>query len=191
VKLVAGLGNPGPKYAETRHNLGFRVVDALAAKVGAPPFRDKFHGLFALADVGGTQVGLLKPMTFMNLSGRSVQAAQAFYKVALDELVVAHDELDLPFGQIRLKVGGGEAGHNGLRSISGAIGPDYIRLRIGVGRPPPEFRGRGADFVLEALAPAERAEIETVIGRAVEVVLLVIGSGLSRAMNQTNQRNPR
>jgi len=191
VKLVVGLGNPGPKYAETRHNLGFVVVDAFAAKVQSPPWREKFHGLFALSELEGTQVGLLKPMTFMNLSGRSVQAAQAFYKVPLSDVLVAHDELDLPFGQVRLKVGGGEAGHNGLRSITGAIGPDYVRLRIGVGRPPPEFRGRGADFVLEALAPAERAEIDSVIGRAVEAVSLVIGSGLSRAMNQINQRTAR
>jgi PTH1 family peptidyl-tRNA hydrolase len=188
VILVVGLGNPGPKYAETRHNLGFRVTDGLASRAGDPPWREKFNGLFAQSELEGKVVGLLKPMTYMNASGRSVQAAQAFYKVAREDLLVVHDELDLPFGQLRLKVGGGEAGHNGLRSISQAIGQDYARLRIGVGRPPPEFRGSGADFVLQAFAPAEQAEIDAILGRAVEVVSLVIGSGLSRAMNQTNQR---
>ena len=191
MKLIVGLGNPGPKYADTRHNLGFRVVDALSEKFGNPPWREKFQGLFARAEQAGVELGLLKPMTFMNLSGRSVQAAKAFFKVQTDDLLVVHDELDLPFGQIRLKAGGGEAGHNGLRSISEVIGADYARLRIGVGRPPPEFRGSGADFVLQALAPAEQADVANVIGRAVEAVSLLIDAGLSRAMNQTNQRTVR
>lgn len=189
--LVAGLGNPGAKYEATRHNLGFRVVDAFAARQSSPPWREKFNGLFALLECAGTPVCLLKPMTFMNLSGRSVQAAQAFYKLAPEQLLVVHDELDLPFGQVRLKAGGGDAGHNGLRSVTQAIGSEYGRLRIGVGRPPPEFRGSGADFVLQALAPAEQAEIDAIIDRAVEAVLLVVTSGLSRAMNQVNQRTVR
>jgi peptidyl-tRNA hydrolase, PTH1 family len=191
VRLIVGLGNPGPKYEDTRHNLGFRVVDAVSEKLGNPSWREKFSGVFAQTERAAEQVGLLKPMTFMNLSGRSVQAAKAFYKVPTEDLVVVHDELDLPFGQVRLKAGGGDAGHNGLRSISEVIGPDYTRLRIGVGRPPPEFRGSGADFVLQALAPAEQAEVGNVIGRAVEAVLLVMDAGLSRAMNQTNQRTVR
>jgi PTH1 family peptidyl-tRNA hydrolase len=158
-------------------------------------FRDRnFIGGLVLMFVMGiillASSALISPY-LQNLSGRSVQAAKAFFKVQTDDLVVVHDELDLPFGQIRLKAGGGDAGHNGLRSISEVIGPDYARLRIGVGRPPPEFRGSGADFVLQALAPAEQADVENVIGRAVEAVSLLIDAGLSRAMNQTNQRTVR
>lgn len=189
--LVVGLGNPGSKYEATRHNLGFRALDAFAERAGSPAFREKFHGLFAQAEYQGHPVALLKPLTFMNLSGKSVQAAQAFYKVPVSDVLVIHDELDLPFGQVRLKAGGGDAGHNGLRSVTQAIGPDYVRLRLGIGRPPPEFRGSGADFVLQAFAPAEQAEIGSILDRAVEAVSLVITSGLSRAMNQINQRTVR
>ena len=146
--LVVGLGNPGRKYEGNRHNIGFGVVDALARDVPSADFREKFSGLFARGEAFGSAVGLLKPQTYMNESGRSVQAAQAFLKVQLGEILVVHDELDLPFGEVRLKLAGGHAGHNGLRDISARLGADYARLRVGIGRPPPGFRGEVADYVL-------------------------------------------
>ena len=187
--IVVGLGNPGPEYATTRHNLGFMVVDELAARSGGVTFRSKFHGEYADARVGGQNAQLLKPLTFMNRSGRSVQAALAFFKIPPEELLVVHDELDLDFGDVRLKKGGGVAGHNGLKSISEQLGtPDYARLRIGIGKPPPGFRGGGADFVLEGFRPAEKAELGQLVERAANAVELVAKHGLAAAMNTTNRR---
>src|SRR5262245_15218537 len=120
--LVVGLGNPGKEYASHRHNVGFMAVDALADEVRADPFREKFSGVLAKAEIGRQQAILLKPMTYMNESGRSVQPAMAFFKITPAELLVLHDELDLPFGTVRLKFGGGHAGHNGLRSIMAHCG---------------------------------------------------------------------
>jgi peptidyl-tRNA hydrolase, PTH1 family len=186
--LVVGLGNPGPEYAATRHNLGFLVVDELAARAGTPPFRKKFHGELAEARVGGHALTLLKPLTYMNDSGRSVRAATTFFKVALDQLVVVHDEIDLPFAEIRLKTGGGDAGHRGVRSIAVELGtPDFIRIRIGVGRPPPGFRGSPSDFVLQGFAPAERAELAPLVTRAADAAELIAGRGLAAAMNQIHR----
>jgi PTH1 family peptidyl-tRNA hydrolase len=186
--LVVGLGNPGPEYAATRHNLGFLVVDELAARAQNPPFREKFHGELAEARVGGHAFKLLKPLTFMNLSGRSVRAAVSFYKVPLTELVVVHDEIDLPFATIRLKSGGGDAGNRGVRSIAAELGtPDFIRIRIGVGRPPPGFRGSPADFVLQGFAPAERAELAPLVTRAADAAELIASRGLAAAMNQIHR----
>jgi PTH1 family peptidyl-tRNA hydrolase len=193
--LVAGLGNPGARYQATRHNIGFRVIDALAEKCGVPAsaFRERFHGEIASARLGDQELLLLRPQTFMNESGRSVQAACAFYKLkpAEGHLLVVHDELDLPFGDVRLKKGGGDAGNRGIRSISGALGADYLRLRLGIGRPPPDFRGEPADFVLQAFAPAELATVEDMIARATEAVSLFTSQGLEKAMNRTNQRPSR
>lgn len=189
--LVAGLGNPGPRYAETRHNAGFLVVDRLAARSGGAVFRDKFHGSFASATLEGVPLGLLKPLTFMNESGRSVQAAVQLYKVPHAELFVVHDELDLPFGELRLKQGGGDGGHRGLRSISGCIGADYLRLRFGIGRPPPDFRGDPADFVLQGFSLAERPDLDQLIDRAADALVLAATRGISVAMNATNQRKSR
>jgi PTH1 family peptidyl-tRNA hydrolase len=186
--LVVGLGNPGPKYAAMRHNLGFMVVDELAARAGMPPFRTKFHGELAEARLGGHSLALLKPLTYMNDSGRSVRAAMTFFKLPLGELVVVHDEIDLPFAEIRLKTGGGDAGHRGVRSIVADLGsPDFIRIRIGVGRPPPGFRGSPADFVLQGFAPAERAELAPLVTRAADAAELIAGRGLAAAMNQIHR----
>jgi PTH1 family peptidyl-tRNA hydrolase len=190
VILVVGLGNPGPRYAETRHNVGFRVVDELCSR-GGGSFRERFHGEFAAVGLFGTQLGLLKPMTFMNESGRSVQPAAQFLKVPPSSLLIIHDELDLPFGELRLKSGGGDAGHRGLKSISQALGPASLRLRVGIGRPPPDFRGAVADFVLQGFSPAERADLPNVVDRAAEAVALVATRGIEVAMNATNQRSPR
>ena len=191
--LIAGLGNPGPRYQATRHNLGFRLVDELARKCGVADsaFRDRFNGQLASATFEGTEVLLLRPQTFMNESGRSVQAACTFYKIKPSELVVAHDELDLPFADVRLKKGGGDGGNRGIRSVSGALGPDYVRIRLGIGRPPPDFRGDPADFVLQAFPPTEQPEVEKMLGRAVEAVSLLLSLGLEKAMNRINQRPAR
>ena len=171
------------------------MVDALAEQCGvaASAFRERFHGELASASLGGEELLLLRPQTFMNDSGRSVQAACAFYKIKPGEgqLLVVHDELDLPFADVRLKKGGGDAGNRGIRSISAALGPDYLRIRLGIGRPPPDFRGDPADFVLQAFAPAELPAVTEMIARATEAVSLLTSQGLEKAMNRTNQRPSR
>ena len=133
--LFVGLGNPGAKHAGNRHNVGFMVVEAIAKRHGLPPWRRRFQGVATEGPIGGTRVQLLLPGTFMNESGRAVAEAQNFYKIALHDIVVFHDELDLAAAKLRIKIGGGIAGHNGLRSISAHIGNDYKRVRIGIGHP--------------------------------------------------------
>jgi len=135
MKLLVGLGNPGAKYARNRHNIGFMAVEAIAAAQGFTPWRSKFSGQIAEGRLGGEKALLLKPETFMNLSGDSVQAAAAFYRIAPADIIVFHDELDLAPGRVRVKTGGGSAGHNGLRSITGHLGPDFVRVRMGIGHP--------------------------------------------------------
>ncbi|HZF49094.1 MAG TPA: aminoacyl-tRNA hydrolase [Polyangiaceae bacterium] len=187
--LVVGLGNPGREYASHRHNVGFMAVDELAARFRADAFRDKFSGSYARAQIGDQQAVLLKPMTYMNESGRSVQPAMAFFKVTPRETVVIHDELDLPFGEVRLKLGGGHAGHNGLRSLMAHLGTgDFGRVRFGIGRPPPAFRGEVADFVLSGFDPVERAKLPDSLKVAVESVLDIAARGIDAAMNVRNTR---
>lgn len=135
MKLIVGLGNPGAKYAQNRHNIGFMAVDRIAADHGFSAWRSKFQGLMAEGRFGSEKVVLLKPETFMNLSGQSVGDAMRYLKLTSDDVIVFHDEIDLAPGKVRLKTGGGHAGHNGLRSIHGHIGPDYDRVRLGVGHP--------------------------------------------------------
>jgi len=189
--LVVGLGNPGSRYAATRHNAGFMVVDELASRGGAV-FRSKFSGEIGEVELSGKTTLLLKPATFMNQSGQSLRAAAAFYKVSIEQVLVVHDELDLPFGQQRLKQGGGDAGHNGLKSVTAHLGsPGYLRLRFGVGRPPPEFGGTPADFVLEAFASAEKAVLPELLKSAADAAGLVADRGFAAAMNVVNQRKPR
>ena len=191
--LIAGLGNPGPRYAATRHNVGFRLIDELARQCGVPAsaFKERFHGEIASARLGDQELVLLRPQTFMNESGRSVQAACTFYKLKPSDLIVAHDDLDVPFSEVRLKQGGGDGGQRGIRSVSAALGPDYLRIRLGLGRPPPDFRGDVADFVLQAFPSAELATVEQMVTRATEAVSLVTSLGLEKAMNRINQRPPR
>jgi peptidyl-tRNA hydrolase, PTH1 family len=188
VILLVGLGNPGPRYRQTRHNAGFMVVDALACgRVAA--FHERFQGAYAECELGSKHVGLLKPATFMNESGHSVRAALASFALAPEALLVVHDELDLAFGELRLKQGGGDGGHRGLRSITAELATaDYGRLRFGIGRPPVRFVGDVADFVLQAFALEERSELASALERASEAVKSVVTDGLSRAMNRTNQR---
>jgi peptidyl-tRNA hydrolase, PTH1 family len=133
--LLAGLGNPGPRHAGNRHNFGFLAADAIHRRHRLAPWRRRFHGEASEGDLGGERVLLLKPETYMNESGIAVQAAQHFYKLALSDIVVLHDEIDLAPGKVRVKTGGGIAGHNGLRSISAHCGNDYVRVRLGVGHP--------------------------------------------------------
>src|SRR5256886_13275807 len=135
MRLIVGLGNPGARYARNRHNIGFMAADAIARRHGFSAFRDRFKGELAEGTVAGERRLLLKPQTFMNLSGESVLAAMSFYKIAPGEIVVIHDELDLRPGKVRVKRGGGNAGHNGLRSIDAMIGADYWRIRTGIGHP--------------------------------------------------------
>lgn len=180
--LVVGLGNPGRKYDGNRHNVGFMAADELRRREALPDFRDKFSGLFAKGDT----FAVLLPQTFMNVSGESVQPAAAFLKVAPANVVVLHDELDVPFGEVRLKVGGGHAGHNGLRSIIERLGADFVRVRIGIGRPPPDFRGAVADFVLSDFSAPERALLPDVLARAVDAVKRVANDGVAAAMKAVN-----
>ncbi len=189
--LVVGLGNPGKKYERTRHNIGFLVADSLRSDVGLPDFRDKFSGSFTRGPAFGAELGLLEPQTFMNLSGDSVQPAAAFLKVGLPEIVVVHDELDLPFGTLRIKKGGGHAGHNGLRSLIERLGaPDFVRVRMGIGRPPPEFRGDVADYVLTGFSPPEQAELGAFVASGVKAVEAVLRKGTDAAMNALNPKTP-
>ena len=156
--LFAGLGNPGPGYAGNRHNIGFRAVDAVHARHRFAPWRKRFSGETAEGEIGGKKVLLLKPQTYMNESGVSVAAASRFYKVPLDKIVVFHDELDLAPAKVRVKVGGGNAGHNGLRSISALCGNDYMRVRLGIGHP--GDKDLVYPYVLSDFFKEERPQVE-------------------------------
>jgi PTH1 family peptidyl-tRNA hydrolase len=190
VHLVVGLGNPGREYERSRHNVGFVVADALREAEGWPDYKQKFSGVWTRGSLAnGAPVALLKPQTFMNLSGDSVQPAAAFLKLAPADIIVVHDELDLPWRDVRLKVGGGHAGNNGVRSIIQRLGsPDFVRVRVGIGKPPAGFRGGGADWVLSDFDAVERAELPDVVALAVEAVRRVVEEGLPAAMNAVNTR---
>lgn len=159
--LLVGLGNPGTKYAQNRHNIGFMAVDRIAADHGFGPWRAKFQGQISEGRLGSEKVLLLKPETFMNLSGHSVQAALQFYKLAPSDVIVFHDELDLAPGKCRVKTGGGHAGHNGLRSMHAQIGPDYGRVRIGIGHPGRKELVSG--YVLHDFAKADQEWIDDLL----------------------------
>ncbi|MBU8809158.1 aminoacyl-tRNA hydrolase [Mycolicibacterium goodii] len=181
--LVVGLGNPGPAYAKTRHNLGFMVADVLAGRIGSSFKVHKRSGAEVVTGrLAGSSVVLAKPRCYMNESGRQVGPLAKFYSVPPQQIVVIHDELDLDFGRIRLKLGGGEGGHNGLRSVASALGSkDFHRVRIGVGRPP--GRKDPAAFVLENFTAAERAEVPTIVEQAADATELLIAQGLEPAQN--------
>ncbi|WP_328406113.1 aminoacyl-tRNA hydrolase [Nocardia sp. NBC_00403] len=182
--LVVGLGNPGPEYERTRHNVGFMVADVLAERVGGRFAVHKKSGADLLqARLDGRQVLIAKPRSFMNLSGRPVAALARFFSVPLTEVIVIHDELDLPFGAVRLKRGGGEGGHNGLRSVSSALTTkDYLRVRFGVGRPP--GRQDPADYVLKPFSAPERKEVPVIVEQTADAVELLLRVGLETAQNQ-------
>ncbi|WP_422753440.1 aminoacyl-tRNA hydrolase [Micromonospora sp. WMMD708] len=183
--LVVGLGNPGREYAGNRHNVGFMVAELLAVRLGGRFGRYKR----VVADVaegrvgfGGPKLVLLKPQTYMNLSGGPVAALAQFHKIPAERVIAVHDELDIPYGQLRVKLGGGEGGHNGLRSMSKSLGTkDYVRVRFGIGRPP--GRQDPADFVLSDFSTAERKELEFLVDRAADVVESVVTKGVEPTQN--------
>lgn len=181
--LVVGLGNPGPQYATTRHNLGFLVADVLADRIGSGFKVHKKSGAEVVTGrLGGRSIVVAKPRTYMNESGRQVGPLANFYSVAPADVVVMHDELDIDFGRIRLKFGGGVAGHNGLRSVGSALGTnDFARVRIGIGRPP--GRQSGASFVLENFKTKELPEVAVVCEQAADAAEMLISDGLEPAQN--------
>jgi peptidyl-tRNA hydrolase, PTH1 family len=185
VWLVVGLGNPGPKYARNRHNIGFMVVDELASRWRVDAFRAKFGGETATGEGAGDKVVLCKPQEYMNVSGRALQRTAAFYQVDPQHWIVVHDEIDLPLGALRVKVGGGHAGHNGLRSIVQETGTqDFIRVRCGVGRPSGPMNV--ADYVLGDFRGADETEAQILTKEAADAIELVLQKGPTAAMNKVN-----
>lgn len=182
--LVVGLGNPGPDYAETRHNVGFRVVDLLATRAGGGRFSKHRSNADVLEGrLAGRRVVLAKPRTYMNVSGGPVANLAKYFSVPVEDVVVVHDELDLGFGVVRLKRGGGEGGHNGLRSITSSIGTrDYLRVRFGIGRPP--GRQDPADYVLKRFSGAETKELEFAVDLAADAAEALLADGLEPAQNR-------
>ena len=184
--LVVGIGNPGRKYAGTRHNVGWMVCDELARRHGAS-FRSKFSGELAETRVDGGRIALLKPGTYVNESGRSAAPAARFFKVDPGSLLVVHDEVDLGTGRLQARLGGGLAGHNGLRSVSQHLGtPEFLRLRVGVGRPERGDPRPVADYVLSPFDPADDAE--AIVRRAADAVETIVRDGLDEAQRRFNER---
>ncbi len=175
--LIVGLGNPGAEYAKTRHNAGFMAVDAIAEDFSFSPFRNKFDGLIAEGRIGDEKVYLLKPQTYMNLSGNSVVKVAAFYKILPSEIVVIHDDMDLPCGRLKAKTGGGAGGHNGLKSIDAVITPAYHRIRIGVGHP----QGTGGEVVNYVLGGFSKAD-EKLIAAAINTITKTLPVLLEKGM---------
>lgn len=191
--LVVGLGNPGPRYQANRHNIGFMAVDAIARRHRFAPFRARFQGELAEGELNGTRVLILKPMTFMNESGRSVAAVARFFKIPPERIVVFHDELDLAAGKIRVKDGGGHAGHNGLRSLHAHLGPGYRRVRLGIGHPGEKERVVG--YVLDDFAKADAAWLDPLLEAIAEMFPELAKGNASAFMSKValalNPREPR
>ena len=184
--LVAGLGNPGREYARTRHNIGHMVADELARRQSGS-FRSKFSGELSEVRLDGSRVALLKPLTYMNESGRSVGAAVGFFKLPAEQLLVVHDEVDLDLGRLQARLGGGLAGHNGLRSVAQHVGtPEFARLRIGVGRPERGDPRPVADWVLSPFT--DEVDVEALVARAADAVETVVRDGLDEAQQRFNER---
>ncbi|NJQ07613.1 aminoacyl-tRNA hydrolase [Streptomyces lonarensis] len=187
--LVAGLGNPGPGYAGNRHNVGFMVADLLAQRTGARFAVHRSRAMVAEGRLGppgpdSRRIVLAKPMSYMNLSGGPVNAVCGYQKIPLERVVVIHDELDIDYGVLRLKRGGGDNGHNGLKSLTSTIGRDYYRVRFGVGRPP--GRMEVSDYVLKDFSSTERKELDYFVDRAADAVEALITDGLERAQSTFN-----
>ena len=181
MQLFIGLGNPGAKYAQHRHNIGHRAVDRIAADHGFSPWKSKFQGSISEGRLGSEKITLLKPETFMNLSGQSAQAAMRFYKLTPEDVTVFHDELDLAPGKLRVKSGGGHAGHNGLRSLHQHIGPEYTRVRIGIGHP--GHKDRVAGYVLHDFAKADQIWIDDLLRGISDGVAELAKGDAARFMN--------
>lgn len=189
IKLLVGLGNPGPEYEDTRHNAGFWFIDAVARelKVALIPERN-YHGLVARTTVHSQTVWLLEPQTFMNLSGKSVAALARFFKIQPDEILVAHDEMDISPGEAKLKKGGSHAGHNGLRDIHSQLGPDYWRLRLGVGHP--GDKAQVVSWVLKKPMAEHREAIHASIDRAVQALPMLLAGEMDKAMVKIHTSKP-
>ncbi|HET6436866.1 MAG TPA: aminoacyl-tRNA hydrolase [Anaeromyxobacter sp.] len=187
MKLLVGLGNPGEEYARSRHNVGFLVADRVADLAHTRFTGRKFAAELAEARLGSERVWIMKPQTYMNSSGEAVGAALRFWRLALRDLVVVHDDLELEPFRVQLKVGGGHGGHNGLKSVNAHVGgADYARVRVGVGRPPP--RVDPIDYVLGSFSKAEEADLADCVSRASEAARLAVELGPQKAMNQVNRR---
>lgn len=189
MKLIVGLGNPGPKYQLTRHNIGFLLIDALVEIYeGSRKFKNEFKAETQRISIGGEVILLAKPQTFMNLSGEAVQALMSFYNISKDELLVAHDEVDIPYQSIRFQQKRGHGGHNGIRNIHQMLGgDDYTRLRIGVGRPPvpgPPV----SDWVLQNFTAAEQAQLPDVLDRCARAIEVYLKDGLGKASTEFNAK---
>jgi len=190
MKLICGLGNPGREYERHRHNIGFMVVEALLPRARGELNQEKFQAKVGQGTLGGERILFVEPQTYMNLSGRSLAEAARFYKVAVEDILVIHDELDLPFGRLQLKAGGGTGGHNGLKSSVQSLGADgFIRLRFGIGKPEgPNAKERVAGYVLSNFDDGERRQLEELIGRASDIAETWAREGLATAMNRFNRK---
>lgn len=190
MKLVCGLGNPGREYSGHRHNVGFMVADRLSSALGIPLGQEKFQARFGQGKLNGERVLLLEPQTFMNASGEALAAAARFYKLEPVDILVIHDELDLPFGRLQLKKGGGTGGHNGLISIVERWGEDdFVRLRFGIGKPEgPNAKDRVIGHVLQDFSSEERTQLAPLLDRGVEIARSWLTLGLAEAMNRHNRR---
>lgn len=186
VKLIVGLGNPGPKYQWTRHNAGFMVLDRLSHLAGIAVTRKNFSGLCGEGNWLGDRLILLKPQTFMNLSGRSVAEALRFHKLSVEDLIVIHDDLDIPFGRVKLKAGGGHAGHNGLRSLSQELGSGaFLRVRMGIGRP---LHGDVVNYVLSNFSPEEMTGLPSLLDGVIDLLEMLVTEGLPKTMSLYNNK---
>lgn len=187
MKILVGLGNPGTAYKESRHNIGFRVVDRLAEKNQVSLSQKRFKARFGRGSIRSQEVILVQPLTFMNLSGQAIREVLGFYKSAIADLVVIHDDLDLPFGALRIKRWGGDGGHQGIRSIIDALGGNnFLRLKVGIGRPPDGLDP--ADYVLGRFQPSEERSMAEIICHAAECVSVMISEGIEAAMNRYQRK---
>lgn len=182
--LVVGLGNPGAEYAATRHNVGFMAADEIHRRYNFSPFKSKFNGLIAEGNIEGEKVYLLKPQTFMNLSGNSVVQAANFYKILPQNIVVIHDDMDLPTDKIKAKLGGGSGGHNGIKSIDSHITPNYNRIRIGVGHPAGKSEENVVNHVLSGFSKADKENIEADIELVADLLPTMLQKGVAEFSNQ-------
>lgn len=183
--LVVGLGNPGARYARTRHNVGFLAIERLAQRWAVAVEKKLFGALSGDGQVAGHKALLAMPQQFMNVSGQATSSLMGFYKVPLANLLVIHDDMDLPFGRLRLRLGGGHGGHNGIRDIQRLLGNDFVRVRVGVGRPPAPMDP--ADFVLGTWSPSEASQLDPLLDTTADAVEAVLREGLTPAMNRFNQ----
>lgn len=188
MKIIAGLGNPGPEYSRTRHNIGFMAAERFATENGIALKKRGHQALFGVGTCAGQEVAVLLPQTFMNRSGASVASASKAFNVGLSELIILHDDIDLPFGVLRIKTGGGHGGHNGLRHICSVLGSgDFIRVRMGVGRP--SEGGDVAQYVLRPFSTVEKQRLDSVLANTVMALETLLKKGVQEAMNAFNNRD--